>query len=117
MRTTDGVVLVFGATIHPSNDPMKKKHEPSGYFFMTSALDKNYFDKLEKISSSKIYVGQENTLVKNKEFIYVERHLLDYQGKEVAHLVFERPFNPNYALDFVMARELCSTGEAKLKMQ
>jgi hypothetical protein len=26
-------------------------------------------------------------------------------------------FNPNSELDLVMARELCSTGEAKLKMQ
>jgi signal transduction histidine kinase/CheY-like chemotaxis protein len=96
IRTTDGVVQVVGATIHPSNDPMKKKYEPSGYFFMASVLDQDYFKKLEKISSSKIYIGKENAGSENKEFIYVDKHLINYQNKEVAHLVFERPFNVNF---------------------
>lgn len=96
LKTTDGVVIVFGATIHPSNDPKKKKYKPSGYLFMASVLDKDYFNRLEKISSSKIYVGEEKRSAENKEFIYVERHLLDYQNKEIAHLVFERPFHVNF---------------------
>ena len=31
LTTPDGVVEVFGATIHPSNDPKKNKTKPSGY--------------------------------------------------------------------------------------
>jgi sensor domain CHASE-containing protein len=33
IKTSDGVLEVFGATIHPSNDPKKIRSKPSGYFF------------------------------------------------------------------------------------
>jgi hypothetical protein len=44
---------------------------------------------------------------------------IDYKIAEEKRLVLRKKylFKPNYALDFIMARALCSTGEAKLKMQ
>lgn len=40
MRVPEGVIEVFGATVHPSDDPKKVKHSPSGYFFMAGFLMK-----------------------------------------------------------------------------
>ena len=34
IKIPEGIVEVFGATIHPSNDPKKNKTKSSGYFFM-----------------------------------------------------------------------------------
>jgi hypothetical protein len=39
------------------------------------------------------------------------------QKKRKIRWVSFKIFKPNYALDFVMARGLCSTSEAKLKIQ
>lgn len=33
INSPNGIIEVFGATIHPSNDPFKNKTKPSGYFF------------------------------------------------------------------------------------
>ena len=54
MKIPEGVVEVFGATIHPSNDPKKNKTKPSGYFFMARLLDQSYFKNIGNISSSDI---------------------------------------------------------------
>ncbi len=42
MKIPEGVVEVFGASIHPSDDPLKKKTKPSGYFFVARLLDKSF---------------------------------------------------------------------------
>ena len=54
VKLPQGIIEVYGATIHSSNDPLKNKTKPSGYFFMARFLDGSYFDKLEKIIFSLI---------------------------------------------------------------
>lgn len=97
MKIPEGIVEVFGATIHPSNDPNKNKYKASGYLFMVRLLDKEYIPYLEKICSSKVFLLPPNKVVKKHEDInQVYLKLNDFNNKEVAVLLFERPFNLNY---------------------
>lgn len=97
MRIPEGVVEVFGATIHPSNDPKKNKSNPSGYFFMARLLDQDYFKQLEKISSSTVnFVGNADSELIDEEVITATLPLKDWNNKEIAKLIFKRPFNLNF---------------------
>ncbi|MDD2820892.1 MAG: response regulator [Flavobacterium sp.] len=97
IKTSDGVLEVFGATIHPSNDPEKIRSKPSGYFFMARLLDKDFLNKLGNISSSEISLVADNYLYKTEDdFVKVSLDLKDSENKSVAKLVFKRAFNLNY---------------------
>lgn len=96
MRIPEGVVEVFGATIHPSNDPNKTKTKPSGYFFMARLLDSRYFAKLEKISSSEVSLMRGGVPAAENDTVVAKVPLKDWNGKEVAYMVFQRPFNLNF---------------------
>lgn len=97
IKTSDGVLEVFGATIHPSNDPKKIRSKPSGYFFMARLLDKDFLNKLGNISSSEISLVADNYLYKTEDdFVKVSLDLKDSENKSVAKLVFKRAFNLNY---------------------
>jgi signal transduction histidine kinase len=97
IQIPEGVVEIFGATIHPSNDPKKTITKPSGYFFMARLLDQYYFKNLDKISSSKVSLVQ--SLEKkegNDDVIEADVLLKDYNNTEVGYLEFKRPFNLHY---------------------
>ena len=97
MRIPEGVVEVFGATIHPSNDPKKNKSNPSGYFFMARLLDRDYFKQLEKISSSTVnFVGSSDSDASDEEVMTATISLKDWNNKEIGKLIFKRPFNLNF---------------------
>jgi signal transduction histidine kinase/CheY-like chemotaxis protein len=97
LRIPEGVVEVFGATIHPSNDPKKNKIKPSGYFFMARLLDKSFFDSLGEISSSKvILVPSSKPTIVEDDFVIVSQDLKDWNNKVVSKLLFRRAFNLNY---------------------
>ena len=97
IKTSDGVLEVFGATIHPSNDPKKNKSKPSGYFFMARLLDKDFLNKLGKISSSDISLVSDNYKYKTEDdFVKVSLDLKDSEYKCISKLVFKRAFNLNY---------------------
>jgi signal transduction histidine kinase len=97
MQIPEGIIEVFGATIHPSNDPKKNKTKPSGYFFMARLLDKNYCSNLNQISSSEVGLTKLN-MAANAEQDVLETavKLKDYNQSEVANLVFKRPFNLHF---------------------
>ncbi|HWR94535.1 MAG TPA: ATP-binding protein [Flavobacterium sp.] len=97
MKIPEGVVEVFGATIHPSNDPKKNKTKPSGYFFMARLLDQNYFKNLGTISSSDIELVELNS-TRRVEGNDIESFvkLKDYNNADVANLVFKRSFNLHF---------------------
>lgn len=97
LRIPEGVVEVFGATIHPSNDPKKNRTNPSGYFFMARLLDTSFFDALGEISSSEINLvpkGYSNTI--EDDFVIVSQDLKDWNNQVVSKLLFRRAFNLNY---------------------
>lgn len=97
MKIPEGVVEVFGATIHPSNDPKKNKTKPSGYFFMVRLLDKKYFQTLTNFSGSEVQLRPLHTPL-NTENDVLEAHvkLTDYKHSDVAILSFKRPFNLHF---------------------
>lgn len=97
LRIPEGIVEVFGGTIHPSNDPKKNKSNPSGYFFMARLLDQTFFDSLNQISSSKVSLVDANQIyITEKEVVTVNVGLKDYKNRVISKLTFERVFNLNF---------------------
>ena len=97
MKIPEGIIEVFGATIHPSNDPKKNKSKPSGYFFMARLLDQSYFQNLGYVSSSNVkLVALNNTNHADVNILEAVIKLKDYNQKDVANLVFERSFNLHF---------------------
>lgn len=94
LKIPEGIVEVFGATIHPSNDPFKNKTKPSGCFFMVRLLDNEYFADIEKISTSniKFYEGNEKT----GKTVYSIVPLKDYNNQVVSNLYFKRAYNIDF---------------------
>lgn len=98
LRIPEGVIEVFGATVHPSDDPKKNKYKPSGYFFMARLLDKNFIKNLEDISSSSITIVPKNFVQeKDDNLIEVSLDLKDWKNENVVDLHFKRSFNLNFS--------------------
>ena len=97
LRIPDGVVEVFGATIHPSDDPKKNKYRPSGYFFMVRLIDESYLQYLEKICSSNVILADNNTEnIEKNDFTVFNLPLNNCKNEAIAKLIFERPFSLNF---------------------
>jgi signal transduction histidine kinase/CheY-like chemotaxis protein len=97
IKIPEGIVEVFGATIHPSNDPKKNKTKPSGYFFTARLLDESFLNTLGNISSSKVYLASSDYVIANEDdFVTVGLNLKDWKNEDVVRLLFKRPFNLNY---------------------
>ena len=109
IKVEEGIIEVFGATIHPSDDPKKNKYKPAGYFIMARLLDKNFIKNLEEISSSKISVVSKDFLQENdKNLISTNLDLNDWKNDNITDLHFERSFNLNFSntkkiLDIIIA--------------
>lgn len=103
MRIPEGIVEIYGASIHPSNDPFKNKTKPAGYFIMTRLLDREYFANIEEICSSKIkfYTGNEQAL----KTVFTTISLQDINKKEVSKLYFKR----SYDIDFYITKSILCT--------
>ncbi|WP_281239210.1 ATP-binding protein [Flavobacterium praedii] len=97
MHIPEGVIEVFGGTIHTSNDPKKTKTKPSGYFFMARLLDDKFFRNLEEITSSKIQLFNKVEMDSNSnKKVTSIINLRDTDANIVAKLFFERPSNLNF---------------------
>ncbi|WP_115810858.1 ATP-binding protein [Flavobacterium aquicola] len=96
-RVPEGVIEVFGGTIHSSNDPRKIKTKPAGYMFMARLLDKAYFKNLKDISTSdvRLFYHQSADTSGNKK-VRSLIGLKDFSNQEVAELLFERPSYLNF---------------------
>ncbi len=97
VKIPEGIVEVFASTIHPSDDPFKNKHNPSGYFFMMRLLDNDYFSNLEKISSSKISFYQPNQKLA-KDLVYTIVPIKGYDGSVVGKLLFNRIYKVDFSI-------------------
>ncbi|MBS1534447.1 MAG: response regulator [Bacteroidetes bacterium] len=93
LQIPEGLVEVTGASIHPSNDPLKKKTKPFGYFFVARLIDQKYIDEFEKISKSEIRFLTSNSIQnKGTHTIYAVVNLQDCFGETIGKLQFERKF-------------------------
>jgi signal transduction histidine kinase/CheY-like chemotaxis protein len=95
MKIPEGYVEIYGTSIHPSNDFLKNKTHPVGYYFLVRLLDESYFKNLKKISSSKINLTNK-TIKKEDDSITVIKDLKDCNKKTITKLVFKRPFDVNF---------------------
>jgi signal transduction histidine kinase/ActR/RegA family two-component response regulator len=94
MRIPTGIVEVFGASVHPSDDPLKNKTKPSGYFFVARVLDDSFINEMKGLTKSDV-----SLVTKKAEFeignnkIYATVDLKDYQNKVISRLQFVRNFD------------------------
>lgn len=102
LKIPEGIVEVYGATIHTSDDPFKNKTKPAGYFFIVRLLDKNYFANIEEICSSKIsfYTGKQTA----GKTVFKIVPLRDYDNNKIAELYFKRA----YDIDFYITKFILS---------
>lgn len=103
LKIPEGIIEVYGATIHPSDDPYKNKTKPAGCFFMVRLLDNEYFANFEKISTSNIEFFK--LIDKNSKAVYYILPLKDYKNKTVEKLFFKRAYN----IDFWITRYILIT--------
>lgn len=93
IKIPEGIVEVVGASIHPSDDPLKNKTKPSGYFFVGRLLDAVFIKNLEKISNSEIkFIENTKTLEIEDHHTFATIDLKDNSGKVVSQLFFKRNF-------------------------
>jgi len=97
IQIPEGVVEVFGATIHRSDDPKKIKSKPSGYFFMAKLIDKNYCKILSDFSSSEVNLHPVTAIAAvDDDVLEADVKLKDYRNSALVFLEFTRPFNLHF---------------------
>lgn len=96
VKLPEGIVQVYGSTVHPSEDPFKNKTKPRGYLFMAKLLDSKYFSNLEKISGSHIQFYDPNK-VTDAKMAFVKEDIKDINGKNIRSLLFERQLNFDFS--------------------
>jgi len=98
LRTTEGLVEVSAASIHPTYDRFHNQTEPSGYVFLVRFWDQSFKTKLSKITSSRVefpqIADQEYNIDHN--ILSVSKNLTAADNTTVSHIVFSRPFNLNF---------------------
>jgi signal transduction histidine kinase/CheY-like chemotaxis protein len=97
LKIPEGFVEVSGASIHQSDDPLKNKTAPFGYFFVARILDSSYVNYFQKVSESKVkFINADHKAIEGKHAIFSEYSLKDYNSKVIANLLFERKFDPYF---------------------
>lgn len=96
--TTEGLVEVSAASIHPTFDRFHNKTQPSGYVFLVRFWDESFKTKLSKITSSRVYFQQLSDQKNNSDHsvLSVSKNLTAADHKTVSHIVFNRDFNLNF---------------------
>ncbi len=90
VKIPEGIAFVFGATIHPSEDPYKNKTEPKGYFFMVKLMNDKYFQNLESISNSSAeYLIPGKNFIEKKG-IYYEKEIKNIKNETIATVLYKR---------------------------
>ncbi len=88
VKTSEGIMVMYGATIHASQDPFKNKTKPQGYLFLGKLLDEKYFAKIENISEAKGSYLKPNEEMAPYSISYI-KPIKDINNKEIGTLVFK----------------------------
>jgi len=96
--TTEGLVEVSAASIHPTFDRFHNMTKPSGYAFLVRFWDQSFKTKLSKITSSRVDFQQlpDQKNIDDNSIVTVSKNLTDADNKTVTHIVFSRNFNLNF---------------------
>jgi len=96
--TTEGLVEVSAASIHPTFDRSHNKTAPSGYAFLVRFWDQSFKTRLSKITSSRVDFQQlpyQKSEIDNS-IVSVSINLNAADSKTVSRIVFSRDFNLNF---------------------
>ena len=98
LLTTEGLVEVSAASIHPTFDRSHNRTEPSGYTFLVRLWDQSFKNKLSRITSSKIDFLQltDQQTPTDRNTVSVSKSLTDWNGKTVSEIVLSREFSLNF---------------------
>ena len=96
--TTEGLVEVSAASIHPTFDRFHNKTKPSGYAFLVRFWDQSFKTKLSKITSSHVDFldTPNNKYDTDNSIVLVSKNLTAADNKIVSRIVFSRSFNLNF---------------------
>ena len=96
--TTESLVEVSAASIHPTFDRLHNKTAPSGYAFLVRLWDQSFKTKLSKITSSRVNFQSMpyQTGEIDNSIVSVSKNLTAADNKTVSHIVFSRDFNLNF---------------------
>ncbi|MEJ5994216.1 response regulator [Pedobacter sp. Du54] len=98
LKVPEGIAEVYGATIHPTDDPKRNKYPPAGYFIMMRLVDKDFIKNLEEISSSTITIVQKDPVQnEDRNLISVNLNLNNWKNENIADLQFTRSFTLNFS--------------------
>lgn len=101
LKIPEGVVEVFGASIHPSHDFLKNKTKSEGFYFIVRLIDKSFLYNLETLTNSKIDLIKSNVDLANEDnFITSIIPLKAYDGTDISKFYFKR-FTPVYFEKFI----------------
>ncbi|MDD5691455.1 MAG: PAS domain S-box protein [Candidatus Omnitrophica bacterium] len=88
----EGVLEVCGASIHPTNDPLRKG-EPQGFLFVAKLWSKGYIDEISRITDCRldiIYPFSKTTFINNFQYrdeaIQFSKILRDWGNSPVARV-------------------------------
>jgi len=84
------IVEIFGATIHPTNDPQRVT-PPQGYLFVCKIWDKNYISGIEQMTMSDITMTKQKSKISSKyNNIVFDYPILNHSGEIIYNLRIER---------------------------
>ncbi len=91
LHTEQGWLEVRAATIHPSNDTIRKTL-PRGYFFTARLWSKDYINALETLLNAKVYIqnlnaNKDSELILNDNQISASQTLANWQEEPIAKMV------------------------------
>ncbi len=93
IKIPEGLVEINRASIHPSNDPLKNKTRPFGYFFVARLLDPAFVKDLERISESEVdFIDAKHYDIEADHTVFATVDLKDIEGKTIQRLLFKRKF-------------------------
>lgn len=92
LYTKQGIFQVAGSTVHPSSD-LQRVGQPMGFIMMGELWDKNYFEKLEQLTGSKINLYKPIDY-KPKNIAYASYVSLNTYDNKVAALLEITKNNP-----------------------
>jgi signal transduction histidine kinase/ActR/RegA family two-component response regulator len=91
LKTSDGLIQIFGSTITKSNDTSNKN--PAGYFILARKIDLPFKQKTEEITNSTITIIDHSKNKKTEGYtLYFKIDLKDYKGKFITSVFYERPY-------------------------
>ena len=98
LESSDGLMEVSAASVHPSSDPDHNKTEPNGYLIVARKLDRKILTELSSISGSKIDVLSSTDPIPDYggKSIYATINIPGWDGNSIAKIVFSRIIGLNF---------------------